>query len=317
MIVAMSVFLSMLLVQSTLAHRVIMQEKNLQASHVLQIGQESAEFEVSMQTNHVNSITAADECNDWCARKVERPKTKPDGSIEDSEKCKEDEKKMPWNKQCTWNIVCSYNSGKCKACPQCRSRCESWCEAKVGRLECGKDAKRACTLQEVCGFGDGIKCSDCGICKVPTTTEKMPVSTGCEDWCAKKIGKKECDDNTNVCSWGKVCTWSSGKCSKCSQCPVADPSCSLGVRSKLGGKMKALCCKHTCGIHCGGPDCAKDGRDSADCCGGKILSATKSCKTNLPPCTLEVQAGGNNGSSSMKTQLWLVLTVFIALAVAA
>mmetsp|Transcript_134460 Transcript_134460/g.268353 ORF Transcript_134460/g.268353 Transcript_134460/m.268353 type:complete len:290 (-) Transcript_134460:76-945(-) len=289
MVAARSVLLSMLFVRLTLAHRDVQNEQHFQTSHELQIDKD-------------------DQCEPWCTRKVEHPRTYPNGSIQDNEKCQ--------NERCTWNTVCSYSSGKCKACSQCKSRCEPWCEGKVGKQECGKQSTGTCTREEVCGFGNGVKCSDCGMCKVPTTTKNVAGVVGCEEWCAGKIGKKECDGK--LCTWDKICTWSSGKCSKCHQCPTADPTCSMGVRSKLGGDMKRLCCKHTCGsAFCGGPDCATQGRDSADCCRNKIFDSKKSCKANLPPCVLENQNGRKNDSNRVKTLLGLGWAILMALAAAA
>jgi len=299
----------------TLSHRDV---QDLHAAYDLHIDKDGDQFDKLLHMSHMNNATVAEGCEAWCTRKVEDPKTNPDGSIQESEQCKNDENGQPWNKQCTWNIVCSYNSGKCKACPKCKSRCEPWCEGKVGRQECGKEVKRTCTLEEVCGFGNGVKCSDCGICQAPTTTKQLPGVEGCADWCAGKINKKECDQKNTLCTWNKICAWSSGKCSKCDQCPTADPTCSMGARSKLGGAdAKKLCCKHTCGSSCGGPDCAQQGRNSADCCGQKIFSSKKSCNANLPPCILKSQSGEKNGSNRVKTLLGLGWAILMALAAAA
>jgi len=327
-VAAWSVLLFMLLVGSTLAHR----GRNLHDFYDMQ----------TVHVNHMNNATVADECAGWCTRKVENPRTNPDGSIQDTEKCTKDENGQPWNDRCTWNIVCGYNSGKCKACSQCKptvektivaDECPGWCTRKVenprknldGSIQdtekCTTDEKGQpwndrCTWNIVCGYNSG-KCKACPQCTVPTTKNNVPEQTGCEEWCAGKIGQKKCDGNTTICTWGKICTWSSGKCSKCSQCPMADPTCSLGVRSNLGGNMKPVCCKHTCGSHCGGADCAKKGGDSADCCGEKILSARKSCTANLPPCVLENQNGRKNDSNRVKTLLGLGWAILMALAAAA
>lgn len=279
----MSILLSVLFVGLALAHR-----------HVHQ-GQDGDQFEESLHMTQMINATAADECPEWCEPV----------------------------KQITWDHLCSYNSGACKACPQCKSRCEPWCSGKIGLEECGERHpvsgryERTCTQAEVCRFGNGVKCSECDMCKEPQpiSTELAKLVTGCESWCKDKVGQT--DQKQSVLTWGKICTWTSGKCSKCPQCPTADPTCSLGVTSKLGGSMQNVCCKHTCGKNCGGPDCSKLGRDSADCCGEKIKSAKKSCKANLPPCVLESQKGGNNGSNSVKIWKGVLLTILMALAVAA
>merc|ERR1719356_39307 len=76
------------------------------------------------------------QCEAWCARKVENPKM-DGGKIASSELCAKDAEGKPWNKQCTWDIVCSYGSGKCSGCAKCKSRCDAWCEPKIGKKECG------------------------------------------------------------------------------------------------------------------------------------------------------------------------------------
>jgi len=282
----MSIFMSVLLVGVVLAHRDGHQEQELHVSDDLQIG----------------------DCKDWCSAKVERAVADP--SLKECSLNKE---------KCTWDLVCSYSGVEgllpCKRCQQCKSRCEPWCEEKIGKNKCGKDKSSKCTQGEVCGYGDGVKCSDCARCKqkAPTTTENVPADTGCGWFCKRKVGRWaiECDRGKTLCTWGHICTatWSLGSCSKCPECPTKDPACSFGVTSKLGGSMKNVCCKHTCGNECGGPLCAIHGRDSADCCGEKIKSAKKSCNGNLPPCVL-------NGSNSLTTWLGLVLTVLMALTAA-
>jgi len=255
----MSVPLSVLLVVLAHAHRDMEKEQDLKASYNLQIDQDAVQFQ-ELHLNHMDNATAAASCPSWCKRKVETPEQNPDGTTKESEKCN--------GLQCTWDVVCGYQSGVCKECPECQSRCEKWCEPKVGKQECGKKGmEHTCSSLEVCKFGNSVKCSDCAFCKAGNPK---------------------------------------------------DPTCATGVRSTLAGNdPKRLCCKHTCGPHCGGPDCAKDGRDSADCCGKKIFSAKKECKNNLPPCLLEIEAGPKkttpkNISNHVKARLGLMLAILTA-----
>jgi len=171
---------------------------------------------------------------------------------------------------------------------QYRSRCESWCEGKVGKQECGKDINETCTREEVCSFGNGVKCADCGMCKASTA--------GCEEWCPEKIGNKECDGGKTWCTWEKVCAWASGKCSGCAQCK-RDPLCRKGVRHKA--EDKRICCNRTCGEYCGELLCAGDGEHRADCCLHDILSAGKLCSVNMPPCVDDYYGENNNVKSRL------------------
>jgi len=150
--------------------------------------------------------TAGNECSEWCARKVLHPRKYPNGSLEESEKCSTDEKGQPWNNQCTWNIVCGYNSGKCKACPQCESRCEPWCEGKLGKQECGVsgvlgEGNKTCTREDVCGFGNGVKCSDCNMCRRTCSTgvrSNVDNRLCCKHSCGSSCGQSSCAVTTSA-----------------------------------------------------------------------------------------------------------------------
>jgi heparanase 1 len=69
---------------------------------------------------------------------------------------------------------------------------------------------------------------------------------------------------------------------------ASDPTCAHGIKYGDG----SVCCAATCG-RCGGQHCSALPGGAADCCGGAIAKAGRSCAQHDAPCVLTSGGGGN------------------------